>query len=197
MSLHSQSFYCLQYNWNRVQQSRSSAGAGCLLGGLKFVLIESKKKKSFSDTWHVPSDSGKKASDQWQLRRKGDSGCITRKKLITRWGKCVCEGVTEKSFETELLLSLVFPSHLYFTFFINLNLHSALSTQCRQSWSSAGSKFIFVAACFFNRLVTQEHISFILFFFSRCWTSFSSFKFPRCMLQFAKRYHSSVPFFLL
>lgn len=46
-----------------VHQSRSAAGARCPLGGLKCVLIEP-KKNILSDTWHVPSDSGQKASDQ-------------------------------------------------------------------------------------------------------------------------------------
>lgn len=64
-----------------VHQSRGAAGPGCLLGGLKFVLIETKKKK-ISDTWHVPSDSGQKASDQWQLRWKKDHGWISRKQLL-------------------------------------------------------------------------------------------------------------------
>lgn len=46
-----------------VHQSRSAAGAGRPLGGLRFVLIESKKKIKLSDTWHMPSDSGQKDSD--------------------------------------------------------------------------------------------------------------------------------------
>lgn len=87
----------------RVQQSRSAAEAGCLLGGLKFVLIESKKKKIIF--WHMACTIwqwAKKASDQWQLRWKGDCGCITRKQLTTKWGKYVCAGVNGKSFEAEL-----------------------------------------------------------------------------------------------
>lgn len=54
-----------------VHQSRSAAGAGCLLGGLEFVLIESKKKKYCltHGMCHLTVDKKPQISDSWDGRK--------------------------------------------------------------------------------------------------------------------------------